>query len=179
MLPLTEQAQEQELQDPATAQDADEEMVLLPAGTIQAHAIRLRPGEDLVPAMENAAAKAMSTSQTGSAFVLSSVGSVESLTLRMANAGRTEDGNSKVNEIKQWDERMEIVSLVGTFASNGKHLHMSVSDVKGHVYGGHLVAGRVFTTLELVLGTIQNVRFDREMDESTGYNELAVRTSKS
>jgi predicted DNA-binding protein with PD1-like motif len=151
----------------------------LPTGAIQAHAIRLRPGEDLVQAMENAAAKAMATSQTSSAFVLSAVGSVESLTLRMASACRTGDGNSTVNDIQQWEERMEIVSLVGTFASNGKHLHMSVSDAKGQVRGGHLVSGRVFTTLELVLGTIQNVRFDREMDESTGYKELAVRTSKS
>jgi predicted DNA-binding protein with PD1-like motif len=149
----------------------------LHSGTMNAHAIRLKPGEDLVLALESAAAQAMSRSNSASAFVLSVVGSLESVTLRMANACRTGDTNSTANEIKQWDERLEVISLGGTFSPNGKHLHMSVSDAKGNVFGGHLVSGRIFTTLELVLGTIQNVTFDRETDSSTGYKELVVRPS--
>ena len=54
----------------------------LPSGPIQGHAIRLGPGEDLVQGMLDAASKSMSASQTQSAFVLSAVGSVESLELR-------------------------------------------------------------------------------------------------
>jgi predicted DNA-binding protein with PD1-like motif len=149
------------------------------SGPIQAHAVRLLPGEDLVEAMEKAAAQAMSRSQSESAFVLSVVGSLESVTLRMASACRKDETSSPPNEIKQWDERMEVVSLVGTFSPNGKHLHMSVSDAEGDVRGGHLISGRVFTTLELILGTIENVVFDRIVDESTGYRELVVRPSES
>ena len=52
---------------------------------------------------------------------------------------------------------------------------MSVSDSEGTVIGGHVISGRVFTTLELVLGTIQGVTFVREIDEQTGYLELTVR----
>lgn len=37
----------------------------------------------------------------------------------MANACRKGDANDTGNAIKKWDERMEIVSLVGTFATNG------------------------------------------------------------
>lgn len=34
---------------------------------------------------------------------------------------------------------MEIVSLVGTLSSvGGHHLHMSLSDKDGHVFGGHV-----------------------------------------
>lgn len=51
---------------------------------------------------------------------------------------------------------------------------MSVADANGRTFGGHLIGARVYTTLELVLGTIQNVRFHRENDESTGYSELTV-----
>lgn len=142
-----------------------------------AHPIRLRPGDDLVSSLENAASIAMSTSNTSSAFVLTTVGSVDKITLRMANACQT-NGES-TNEIREWNERMEIVSLTGTFSSSGKHLHMSLSDAQGRVIGGHLVSGRIFTTLECVLGTIQNVTFTREIDESTGYRELVIKPSNS
>ena len=36
------------------------------------------------------------------------------------------------------------------------------------------MGGTVFTTLELVLGTLPGVRFTREMDAATGYDELVV-----
>jgi hypothetical protein len=48
----------------------------------------------------------------------------------------------------------------------------SVSNVDGSTIGGYLMSGQVFTTLELVLGTIDGVDFDREHDPRTGYQEL-------
>ena len=150
----------------------------LPSGIVQAHVIRLHPGDDLVPALMDAAKKAMSASNTGSAFVLSAVGSLKDVTLRLATVSH--HGKNDSCETKRVRENLEVVSLVGTLTPNGdKHLHMSVSDGQGRTYGGHLVAGVVFTTLELVLGTIGNVSFNREFDESTGYTELvATQTAK-
>jgi hypothetical protein len=52
---------------------------------------------------------------------------------------------------------------------------MSVANGMGTTFGGHLMAGIVFTTVELVLGTIENVTFSREHDERTGYTELVVK----
>lgn len=103
------------------------------------------------------------------------MGSLDRVSLRMANACRTDGDNiSSSNEIRDWNERMEVVSLVGTLSSSGKHLHMSLSDKNGVVVGGHVVSGKVFTTMEIVLGTIQGVTFKREMDNATGYRELVV-----
>ena len=62
---------------------------------------------------------------------------------------------------------------------SGKHLHMSLSDKNGTVVGGHVVSGKVFTTMEIVLGTIQGVCFKREMDKTTGYRELIVEKKKT
>jgi len=90
----------------------------------------------------------------------------------MANACNSE--GKFVNDVKEWKQRLEVVSLVGTFSRDGKHLHMTVSNENGDVFGGHLISGRVFTTLELVIGVIQNVDFTREHDNATGYNELVV-----
>jgi predicted DNA-binding protein with PD1-like motif len=151
----------------------------LVSGVMKAHACRLSPGEDLVPALENAAAQAMLASKCSSAFVMSAVGSLDGVTLRMANASRMDGENTTQNEILKWEERFEIVSLIGTFSSTGKHLHMSVSDASGTVKGGHLMSGRIFTTLELVLGTIENVSFKREVDPATGYRELVVQQSNT
>ena len=148
----------------------------LPSGSVQAHCLRLNPGEDLVQALQDAAKSAIAnTRNAGSAFVLSAVGSLSDVTLRLASASCAE-GNSKSNETRRWCERLEVVSLVGTFTPTGaKHLHMSVANAQGDTFGGHLVAGTVFTTLELILGTIADVNFSRVLDDRTGYSELVVR----
>eukprot|EP00549_Striatella_unipunctata_P007239 CAMPEP_0118713494 /NCGR_PEP_ID=MMETSP0800-20121206/25548_1 /TAXON_ID=210618 ORGANISM="Striatella unipunctata, Strain CCMP2910" /NCGR_SAMPLE_ID=MMETSP0800 /ASSEMBLY_ACC=CAM_ASM_000638 /LENGTH=861 /DNA_ID=CAMNT_0006618953 /DNA_START=223 /DNA_END=2808 /DNA_ORIENTATION=+ len=152
----------------------------LVSGPLQAHCIRLPPGSDLVPALLGCARQAMAKVNSKSAIVLTAVGSLEAVSLRMASACRTNNNNDTSNnhnqDIKTWtNQRFEVVSLVGSFAPNdAKHLHMSVSDGEGNVYGGHLIAGTVFTTLELVLGTIGGVTFSREHDIQTGYSELIV-----
>jgi predicted DNA-binding protein with PD1-like motif len=128
--------------------------------------------------LQDAAKNAIaSTRNAGSAFVLSAVGSLSDVTLRLASASRADD-NSESNETRRWSERLEVVSLVGTFTPTGaKHLHMSVANAQGNTFGGHLVAGTVFTTLELIVGTIADVSFTRELDDRTGYSELVVRAA--
>jgi len=109
---------------------------------------------------------------------MTAVGSLSDVTLRLANASRKEsDSDDKKvsgNEIKRWqNERFEIVSLVGTFSRDGSsHLHLSISDAEGNTFGGHLMDGVVFTTCEVVLGSIIGVNFPRELDDRTGYKEL-------
>lgn len=142
-------------------------------GIVIAHPIRLQKGDDLVSSMEKAAKSAMEKSGTSSSFILTAVGSLERVSLRMANASNS-DGDF-VNVVKEWEERLEVVSLVGTFSRDGKHLHMSVSDGKGDVFGGHLISGTVFTTLELVIGVILDIDFSRVLDPATGYKELVIK----
>lgn len=147
------------------------------SGVMQAHAIRIQAGEDLVSSLSKAASDAMQKSGSQSAFMMTAVGSLNTVTLRMANACKIDENpENSPNEVREWKERLEIVSLVGTFSADGFHLHMSVSDKNGIVFGGHVMAGTIFTTLELVLGTISNVAFSREIDDKTGYDELVVRS---
>jgi predicted DNA-binding protein with PD1-like motif len=164
------------------------------SGQVTAHCFRLEPNDDLVPALQAAARQALhrSKNNSGSAFVLSAVGSLRDVTLRMANnsaSSRRTDRKKETavvdtkdeegsNDICHWKECFEVVSLVGTFTRDAKHLHMSVSNAKGEAFGGHVIGGTVFTTLEVVIGTIDGVDFQREMDERTGYTELVVRQRK-
>jgi predicted DNA-binding protein with PD1-like motif len=125
-------------------------------------AVRLRPGQDLK--RELLAVAERERIQAG--WVLTGVGSLSRATLRLAGAAR--------HASLQGD--LEIVALVGTLALAGSHLHLAVADDHGTTVGGHLADGCVVrTTAEVVVGADDRLRFDREPDPETGYDELVVR----
>ena len=104
-----------------------------------------------------------------SGVILSSVGSISKLTIRLA------DGKS----ILEKEEDFEIISVNGTLSKDGLHLHISVSDINGNLIGGHLKDGTIInTTCEIVLLIFDDVKYTREYDENTGFNELAINEIK-
>lgn len=123
---------------------------------------RLHPGEDLRRAIENVAAER----GIEAGFVLSAIGSLDPAALRYA-------GNPEATVLRG---DYEILTLAGTLGTGGVHLHMSVSDAKGQVLGGHVAAGCIVrTTAEIVIGRAEGWTFDREPDPRTGYRELHPR----
>lgn len=118
---------------------------------------------------EDAINTALLYGPTNSAFVLTCVGSLEEVTIRQAGHHR-----NKKDGIHTYREKMEVVSLTGTFTLDSKKLHIVVSFADGTTVGGQLIAGRIYTTVELVLGTIEGVAFDRVKDKRTGFKELDV-----
>lgn len=125
-------------------------------------AVRLRPGQDL--RRELLAVAERERIQAG--WVLTGVGSLSRATLRLAGAARH----------AQLEGALEIVALVGTLSRGGSHLHLAVADDHGATVGGHLSDGCVVrTTAEVVVGADDRLRFDREPDPETGYDELVVR----
>lgn len=69
----------------------------------------------------------------------------------------------------------EIVSLTGTINTMDNkfycHLHMSVGNEKGEVFGGHLSRAIVSATCEMVITIISGI-VDRYYDEEVGLNLL-------
>jgi predicted DNA-binding protein with PD1-like motif len=132
-----------------------------------------------------AAAQACLLSGATACHMLTAVGSLSRVTLRLASATATStrttasSGSSGSNPLRTWTEPVEVTSLVGTMTAagdGGKHWHMSIADAAGNSFGGHVMEATVWTTMEIVLGTIGNgVSFSREMDTATGYRELVVR----
>ena len=97
--------------------------------------------------------------------ILSCVGSLKYLNLRLADE----------NKILYSSQKYEILSLNGTLSMDGVHLHISVSDSEGKVFGGHLLEKNiVHTTTEIIIGVIDQTFFKRELDNSTGFNELVI-----
>ncbi|BCQ25207.1 DUF296 domain-containing protein [Caballeronia sp. NK8] len=128
------------------------------------HAITLRlsPGDDLRAALDHAfLARGLSA-----AFVLQGIGSLSVARLRYA-------GRDDAAELRG---DLEILTLAGTLSAQGPHLHMSVSDADGRVFGGHVSPGCIVrTTVELVVANLPGERYTREHDAGTGFAELVIR----
>lgn len=126
------------------------------------HAFRLTYGMDL----KEEIFRYVQQHQLCAGVVLSGVGCLYEVSLRLAK------GKSYLNQKQHY----EIVSLNGTLSQDGVHLHISLSDEKGNVIGGHLMKGcLVNTTAEIVLLEITSYEFKREYDELSGYNEIMMK----
>ena len=123
--------------------------------------IRLKPEQDLKASLKTF----VEQNNIQSGFILTTVGSLKQATLRFASQDKTQ----------VFEERFEIVSLVGTLSTHGLHLHISLSDKNGKTIGGHLVDGCIiYTTAEIIVGTTENFTFLRTVDTVTGYKELEI-----
>ncbi|PLZ02685.1 DUF296 domain-containing protein [Burkholderia sp. WAC0059] len=129
---------------------------------MQPHPLRLSPGDDLRVAIENLPRRR----GLDAAFVLQGIGSLSGANLRFAGV--------EAPTVLHGD--LEILTLAGSVSPDGAHLHMSVSDARGQVFGGHVARGcTVRTTAELLLVLLPGHRFSREPDPGTGFMELVVR----
>ena len=142
--------------------DDTEAVVRYAARTMQTLPIRLAPGADLRRALEAAVA----TRGLKAAFVLAGIGSLSSPRLRLAGAA----------DAVPIDGDVELLTLSGSIAIRGSHLHASVARADGSVVGGHVAYGCVVrTTAELLLALLPAWEFERLPDAATGYDELVVR----
>jgi predicted DNA-binding protein with PD1-like motif len=129
---------------------------------MKTHTFRLKPGQDLFDSIESFVAD----NNIEAGCILSSVGSLTHAILRLANRGY----------YSEYEGHFEIVSMTGTVAMSGSHIHVSISDGDGVTIGGHLVSGcKIYTTAEIVLAEFDDLVYKRELLENdSGYEELVV-----
>ena len=131
-------------------------------------ACRLLPDTDLKQELQRIAKE--KNLQAGS--ILTCVGSLSKATLRMAGAQAGKE------DVKTYEEELEIVSAEGTLSVRGMHIHLGLSKTNGECIGGHLKDGCIIkTTTEVVVGEAPDLQFLREADEKTGFDELVVKPS--
>lgn len=123
--------------------------------------LRLKPNEDLRQSLKNFA----NQENIKAGFILSAIGSLKQAKIRFANQS---DSTLLI-------EKFEILSLNGTIATSGVHLHIAISDKQGKTIGGHLDNECIiYTTAEIIIGTTEEFIFNRTIDEQTGYKELEI-----
>ena len=136
-------------------------------------AFRLKPRSDLYESIIKEATR----DGPASHCILTCVGSLKKCKVRLAGATATDQ------KTKIIDGPLEIVSLVGTIAGQKAHIHISVSDKDGNVFGGHLMPESIIeTTAEIVLADLKRssgIILSREFDQETGFSELCVHNQSS
>ena len=163
------------------------------------HSFRLKPGDDLLTGISNYVAE----HKIMACHVVSCVGSLKRATLRLAKP----KVKGKERIIAR-DESFEIVGVTGTVEFNEAenkvtgHLHISLADENGVVWGGHMLSSSdghkdcgtkteeesrktgdstqsglypIYTTAEIGLLVDYEVKFSREHCEMSGWPELVVR----
>ncbi|MBE9190257.1 DNA-binding protein [Gloeocapsopsis crepidinum LEGE 06123] len=124
-------------------------------------ALRLKPDTDLRQSLKTFTVQ----TKIEAGFILSAIGSLKQATIRFAN----QDISAVL------DNKFEILSLNGTLATSGIHLHICIADKHGKTIGGHLDNGCIiYTTAEIIIGTTKDFTFTRTLDPQTGYNELEI-----
>lgn len=133
--------------------------------SMKIHTFRLKSGAMFRAEIEKYARE----KKFSAGIILSAVGALKDVRLRMAGA------TSKKQVIKNLKGDCEIVSIEGTLSKDDCHIHVSVSDKNGAVYGGHLKEGIVQITAEGSLLELSDRKFSRELDKETGFEELVVK----
>lgn len=124
-------------------------------------ALRLKPNQDLRLSLKSFSQE----NNIKAGFILTAIGSLKQATIRFAN----QEVSTVLND------KFEIISLNGTVANTGVHLHIAIADRTGKTIGGHLDNGCViYTTAEIVIGVSEELRFMRTLDQETGCPELEV-----
>ena len=124
-------------------------------------ALRLKPNVDLKQSLK----EFVDLENIKAGFILTAIGSLKQANIRFAN-----QSNSKIV-----NDKFEILSLNGTLATTGIHIHISIADKEGKTIGGHLDNGCIiYTTAEIVIGASEEFTFIRTIDEQTGYKELEI-----
>ena len=132
---------------------------------MQALPLRLSPGADL----RDALGRLLAAQRVNAAYVVQGIGSLSAVELRYAGI---DDPTSLRGDY-------EILTLAGSLAPDGVHLHMSVSDAQGRVLGGHVAHGCIVrTTAEVLVMLLPGFSFSRAHDAQTGYPELVVHKGK-
>jgi uncharacterized protein len=134
---------------------------MIPRSTLEAFALRFPPDVDLCQTLKSIAQAENITA----GIILSGIGSLKTVVLRFAG----QNTHTKI------DAKHEILTLAGTIGTEGIHLHMSVANAQGEVIGGHVVDGCIiYTTAEITIGILPDLRFTRSPDPQTGFAELAI-----
>jgi predicted DNA-binding protein with PD1-like motif len=128
--------------------------------------IRLFPGEIVNREILNVCRK----HDISSGVIISGIGQLENIELGYFK--------SKGNYSPMvFEKPMEILSLSGNICKVDDeyipHLHITLSNDKMHVFGGHFINGIVTVTAEIVI-LKTSVNFSRKQDEETGLKQMVL-----
>jgi predicted DNA-binding protein with PD1-like motif len=138
---------------------------------------RILPGEDLIEGLEAACREA----GVRQGIILCCFGSLRESTLRWVTPNSEVKLGAAYTEPCVVAGPIEFLSAQGTIVPIGPdemftHMHGTVADRDGRVWGGHLVKGGnpVLATMEVAIGEIVGIRLARAHDEEVDLPEIVI-----
>lgn len=127
------------------------------------YCVRLVDGEELRESLDRIAKE----EKIEAGAIVSGIGGFRQSRIRVPVVG---DGRKYIDP-----GTVEVTALQGTVSRHGCHLHVTVADQEGRAWGGHVSRGCVVRlTFEVVIVSLSDVIFKRELDETTGFKELEI-----
>ena len=135
--------------------------------------IRVLPGFDIIEGIEEASRNLGITCGA----VVSCIGSLQGASISYAISSDSNKVGAALSEPKLLPGPLELISAQGTIGldENGEtlvHLHGTVCDTEGNMYGGHFAKGknRVLVTCETVLTEIAGAQVVRAYDSKVEFS---------
>ena len=130
---------------------------------MKVYVLRLNTGKKLKESINEFSLK----NKVKAGIILTCVGNVTRAVLRMADTKTVKTFKDKGS--------YEICSLSGTLEKGYSHLHITISDRNGNVYGGHLKEDTIVGVVaEVIIGELDGIEFTRKFDKKTGFDLLEV-----
>ena len=127
--------------------------------------VRLDRGDEIVEML-----KAVARKEKIACGVITGIGATDVFSVGVF------DLNQKKYNVFEYTDNHEINALTGNVTTmNGEtylHVHITCTNGKGQVVGGHLLSGVISLTGEIIIDIIDG-RVERKRDEELGINRLA------
>ena len=82
------------------------------------------------------------------------------------------DQKNKEYQFFDLNAHLEILNLIGNISLRDRepmvHAHITLADLEGHTYGGHLTLGTIIFACEFIIQSFQGPPYQRTHDETTG-----------
>jgi len=138
---------------------------------------RILPGKDLIEGLEEVCREAGVRQGT----ILCGFGSLRKTTLMWVTPNSEVKLGAAYTEPYMAEGPIEFLSAQGTIVPTGPdemftHMHGTVADKNGRVWGGHFVKGGnpVLATVEVVIAEITGMRLTRAHDEEVDLPEIVI-----
>lgn len=120
----------------------------------QVHILRLDDGEDIIDSILKSVGDSRSTM-----LICTGLGMITDFELGYFDRGKYLS--------KSYSEPHELLSIQGAVSGYGEHrvhIHVAVADREQRMFGGHLLAGKVWMSSEIGIIRLDGVRSTREID---------------
>ncbi len=124
--------------------------------------LRLEKGEEIIESISNFCKQ--NDIKAGS---ITGIGAVERIEFGLF------DTKEKKYHMNQLNESLEITSLIGNISRKEEqvylHLHITVGNINGQLFGGHLNKAIISATGEIIIDAV-DVEINRRFDDEIGLN---------